>query len=543
MTIEEFKEQYISPLYSKEKGLNKIDINNFKKENKIIRNLSQISYRLLNYILYCNLFFAKLFTQSERFDNYLPEGMTWITMIKECFTKLKIELENKGIKYLEIFMNCVFKDLFDKLRDQECINNYEDLINLEDELEELIQRKCKTAEEEIDNFKKLESDSIKDEKSAIALIKEIYDKSKYKNNGFQFYEFFYYTDYLDENYINNILKGRDENNYPVLTKYLQYKKQKKSKDKDDIKDKYSLDDLYLFNKTLKLFNDKYSNQISRQWAERQTISNSDIYIEEKNVKLIDDFIKLYNGFKIEDNEGNKLELNKDKNYIIDFLLIDDNKYGNSYRKIYKEFIAKQNNELKSIKINSEELDSNSKNKINIQQIKENEIFSLTKKFNFTKVIFNSSYRKYIDTKNHENYNEFEIRLNQIELEMANILLKNKKILNDDLIGFNFNNEVFSNEKTDLISNFEYEKNPININDKEVIYTLVEDNAGNNELYKKIINNFITLIEYLNKASKEQNNKINERTKICDVEIVKNLKNISKDFKEIFLDKQKIIQIK
>ncbi len=168
---------------------------------------------------------------------------------------------------------------------------------------------------------------------------------------------------------------------------------------------------------------------------------------------------------------------------------------------------------------------------------------MTKKFNFTKVIFNSSYRKYIDTKNHENYNEFEIRLNQIELEMANILLKNKKILNDDLIGFNFNNEVFSNEKTDLISNFEYEKNPININDKEVIYAFVEDNAGNNELCKKIINNFITLIEYLNKASKEQNNKINERTKICDVEIVKNLKNISKDFKEIFLDKQKIIQIK
>ena len=224
--------------------------------------------------------------------------MTWITMIKECFTKLKIELEIKGIKHLEIFMNCVFKDLFDKLHNQECINNYEDLINFEDELEELIQRKCKTAEEEIDNFKKLESDSIKDEKSAIALIKEIYDKSKYKNNGFQFYKFFYYTDYLDGDYINNILKGRDENNYPVLTKYLQYKKQKKSKDKDDIKDKYSLDNLYLFNKTLKLFNDKYSNQISRQWAERQTINNSDIFIEEKNVKLIDDFIKFYNKLKI-----------------------------------------------------------------------------------------------------------------------------------------------------------------------------------------------------------------------------------------------------
>ena len=40
MTVEEFKEQYINPLYSKEKGLNKIDINNFKKENKVVRNLN-----------------------------------------------------------------------------------------------------------------------------------------------------------------------------------------------------------------------------------------------------------------------------------------------------------------------------------------------------------------------------------------------------------------------------------------------------------------------------------------------------------------------
>ena len=103
---------------------------------------------------------------------------------------------------------------------------------------------------------------------------------------------------------------------------------------------------------------------------------------------------------------------------------------------------------------------------------------MTKKFNFTKVIFNSSYRKYIDTKNHENYNEYEIRLKQIESEMTNILLKNKKFLYDELIGFNFNNEVFSNEITDLISNFEYEKNTIKIKEKEVIYKFIMNNASN-----------------------------------------------------------------
>ena len=540
MTMEEFKEKYIRPLYSKENGLNKIDIINFKKENKIIRNLSQISYRLLNYILYCHLFFAKLFTQSEKFDKYLPDGMSWITMIKECFNRLKAELEKKGIKHLEIFMNCVFNDLFDKLHDQECINNFEDLVKFEDELEELINLKFKKAEEEISTYKKLEKESIKDEKSAIALIKEIYDKSKYKNKDFPFYEFFYYTDYLDEDYIDNILKSKDENNYPVLVKYLQYKKQKKSKDKENTEDNFSLDNLNLFNKVLKLFNDKYSNQISRELSERQTIKTSEIYSVEKNVKLIDDFIKLYNAFELEDDKGDKLKLNVEKNCVIDFLLIDDNKYGKSYKKdIYKIFIERQNNELEDLldkKIISGEFNCNCKNRISVQQIKENEIFSLTRKFNFTKVIFNSSYRRYIDTQKHENYNDFEIRLKQIESEMTDSLLKNKKLLNYDIKGFIFNNEVFSYEINNLISNFNYEKMPINIDDKEVIFKFINDHAGDNELYKTIITNFITLIEYLNKANKDKNDKINETTKISDIEIVKNLKNISKEFREIFQDK-------
>jgi hypothetical protein len=35
MTLEKFKELYIRPLYSKEKGLNNLDISDFKKDNKI----------------------------------------------------------------------------------------------------------------------------------------------------------------------------------------------------------------------------------------------------------------------------------------------------------------------------------------------------------------------------------------------------------------------------------------------------------------------------------------------------------------------------
>ena len=529
MTLETFKDQYIRPLYNKEKGLNNIDINDFKKENKIIRNLSQISYRLLNYILYCHLFFAKLYTQSDKFDNYKPKKLSWISVIKDCFTKLKVELEKIHIKYLEIFMNCIFKELFDKLHNQECINNFEALINFEDELEKLIQEKCEKAKEEINHFKQLEKDSIKNEKSSIALIKEIYDKNKYNNRDFPFYEHFYYTDYLDEDYIANLLKSKDENNYPVLDKYLKFKKQKKSIDKD----KYSLDNLILFNKVLKLFKDKYSNQVSRDFAEKKMVKDSEPYQDKKNCKLVDDFIALYNSFELSDNQGIKLELNVEKNCLCDFLLIDDNKYGKSYREIYKIFIESQNKELESLldkKIDSGVFNINCKRKINVQQIKEKEIFTLPKK---CKVLFNSSYRKYIDTKKHENYNEYVIRLEQIEVDMANSFLKNKKLLNDELIKFNFNNEVFSYEITDLITNFSYEKNNINIDDKEIIYNFIKDNDGNKEKYKEIINNFITLIDYLNIMSKDQNSKINSNTQICEIEIVKNEKNISKDFLKIF----------
>ena len=538
MTIEQFKEKKIKPLYIKEKGLNKIDKNYFKKDNKIIRNLSQISYRLLNYILYCHLFFAKLYTNSEKFDSYLPEGMKWINMLKECFILLKKELEKKGIKEIEIFMNCIFKDLFEKLHEQECINDYETLIKFENELDTLIQGKFGKVKEEIEKYKEFERkkykeferNCIKDEKSAIALLKEIYNKDKYDNREYPYYEHFYYTDYIDEEYIDNILEHKNKNDYPVLSKYLEHKKQKN-------KDKYSLDNLILFNKVLKLFNDKYSNQISRESSEKQTIKNSEIYQEMENANLIEDFIKLYKSFNLEDDKHNKLELDADKNCICDFLLIDDNKYGKSYNKIYKIFIDRQNTELENLldnKIEAGEFNNNCKNRINIQQMKEDEIFTLPKKFDFNNVIFNSSYRKVIDTKNYENYNEYEISLKKAEAEMTDSLLKNKKLLNDVLIGFTYNNEVFKYEINDLISNFKYGKVNMTIDDKLEIYQFINKNDGNNEKYRNIINNFITLIEYLNKMHKEQNDKINEKTKIF--EIVENSKNLPEEFKNIFKNK-------
>ena len=175
-TREEFKQEHIEKLYKQEKGLNKIDENKFKNKNKNIRNLSQISYRLLNYILYTHLFFAKLVTKENDFDKYLPEGMTWFDTIKECFALLRNELKNNGIKKIEIFMNIVFSELFNKLHDKECIDDYNELIDFEDDLEKIIQENIEKAKNSMDKLEEIEKENCADKKSALALLKELYNK-------------------------------------------------------------------------------------------------------------------------------------------------------------------------------------------------------------------------------------------------------------------------------------------------------------------------------------------------------------------------------
>ena len=535
MTRDEFKKAYIEPLYKREKGLNQIDENKFKKDNKIIRKLSQISYRLLNYILYSHLFFAKLITDSKDFDVYLPKGMDWFSTIKECFILLQKELEKIGIKKIEIFMDVVFKELFNKIHDKECIDDYDELIELEDDLENIIQDKIKITKESIDKLEDIEKNYCKDKTSAMALLKELYKKNDYNEKEYPYYEYFYYSDYPNENYIEDIFEHKDKNNYPILIKYLDYKKHL-IKDKDF----YSSDNLITFNKVLNLFNDQYSHEITREKGETQKLNNSEIY--QQNSELINKFIDLYNK-----SEFKYKDLNANKNYLCDFVLDENNKYGKTYKKIYMEFIKRQNKkleELLKIKSGQGKYNSNCMIKINIQEIKDDEIFTynIFKKLNFYEVMFNSSYRKIIDTLKYENYNEFVIFLDLLEEEMTDLLLENKKLLNNDLIEFKYKDEVFSYQINDLITNFEskYNTQDIDDNDKVLIYDFINTYKNNNDKYISIINDFVTLIQHLYKIKIDENEaiKIDENTRIC--EVLDNLKGISDDFKKIFEEKNNLI---
>ena len=119
LTIDKFKEKYVKKYFEREKGITHIDEEHLKKTNKVIRDLSQVSYRLLNFILYSNLFFARIYTENKKFDSFLPKNMSWIRMLTTCWKLLEKELYKKNINSIELFMNYIFFDLFNLLNKQE----------------------------------------------------------------------------------------------------------------------------------------------------------------------------------------------------------------------------------------------------------------------------------------------------------------------------------------------------------------------------------------------------------------------------------------
>ena len=465
ITLDKFKRKYIEIIIKSEKDVNITEENILTNNNKIIGNFKHISYRLLNYILYSHLFFAKLITDDIDFGNFLPKGITWMEILEIFWNILKKELSEINIDSIEDFMQNIFVDLFDILN-KELIYKNENIIKTEDYLENEIQKIIKKYRENLLELINLKND--KDNNLFINLVKEKCIDNNYNIEEFPFYKYFYCTDYLDEKYIIKQLNYIEENKYPVLKVYL----------KSKINSQYGKNNEYLlknftkFNKALNLINQKYFNNITRKKAEKKRLKNDEIYWNNKGV--FDDFITYYNNVKIKSAEK---EILSNNNFLADFFIDDNNNFGKIYITIYKTFINQQNeniSNLLNLKINQGIFDINCKKKINVQQIDENEIFhfNLDKNFWFNEMLFKSSYRKILDNIDYKNYNEYLINYCEIEEQMTELFLKNKKLLNNFINVFKYSDELFINQITDSFTLFK--KNYL------INYVNKDDNGYKNE---------------------------------------------------------------
>ena len=448
-------------------------------------------------------------------------------MLTECWELLKKELMKNDINVIDVFMNYIFFDLFNELNNQISIKEYETYIKFEEKLDKLILDKIRDFKKEhkiIDTLKKSNNLSIN-------LLEERFTEY----NEYPFYNNFYYSDYINEDYLLEKLNHNEKNKYPVLKKYLEHiKSPKKLND--------SLNYLNTFNKVLNLFNENYSYSITRKKAQETILKDEQFYLENKD--LINEFINFYNSLNIKDEKNNELKLSN-TNKLSNFFIDENNEYGKSYIKIYKKFIEIQNTELSElldIRIENEIFNINCKNKINIQNANENEVFLLNfpKKYSFIDITFNSSFRKIIFNNDCDSYSQFEINYDIIEERMTEILLKNKKLFNDYISNFVYKNEDLIIENTDIITKFneQFLIEEINLFDKVILYQFYDNNKENTNLFKKIFEDFIQLIIFLNNNRIQKHTEIKENEKIY--EILKKLEDkISDEFRDIFKDKENL----
>jgi hypothetical protein len=153
-------------------------------------------------------------------------------------------------------------------------------------------------------------------------------------------------------------------------------------------------------------------------------------------------------------------------------------------------------------------------KANIQQIEEKELLTLKLPENvlFIDLLFSSSYRKILDN-NSMKYKEYNINFDFIEERLFELLLKNKKLLNEDITEFIYNNELFSFQLNDFFTSIrkKYTAKLLKL-DGETIYKFCKENQ-NIQLHKKILNSFIELMRYL---LKEDNIVFEEKITINEV---------------------------
>ena len=304
ITLKELKENYVDKI--EKGGIYSSDKNIFKSDEKIIRNLSKVSFRLLNFILFSNLYFSKLIIDTKDFDDFvdgcLPKTMKWEELLSECWNILKNELSKVNIDSFEEFMNYIFPEIFTILNEHNKLENYNDLIEFENILESKIQELIKDFQNK-DNQNEIKDEDDEHKKNAINLLKEKYDD--YDTTEFPFYKYFYFSDYLNENYLYEKLSHIGEQQYPLLQLYI------KDKIQTTDENKYSPANFILFNNVLNLINQAYFNNISKAQAEKDILKNDDIY--KKNKKQFEKFIDFYNSLEF----NNKLSVD---NPLSDFFI-------------------------------------------------------------------------------------------------------------------------------------------------------------------------------------------------------------------------------
>ena len=543
MLLSDFKKNYYDVCKNEQiKGFKKVNNYFFIDSKKEVRNLNNISYRLLSFILHSNIYFSYILgnINNNQIDKYRHNGMTSFDALVTNWNILKDELYNNNEhKIIQVFLNQIFPKLINLL------NNYQDLSDKEIRL---------AFEDYFNNFINTELSKNYNSFSKIYLkknnellnvninsIKKYLQESsdtKIDENNLPLYQYFTVPTYPNEEDLKYQLEKINDsiNKYPVLVNYL------RCKEFGEIK---YLDNLLLMNPFEQFAINYYSYKITRDEAKSKKISDELKIINNKIiVKLYDNFEKGYNNmyykatqYKCKHYE--KKDLRKiSKNDSIAYCLNDDGEKecGMHIAAAYHELIRIQNDFLNPILNNISQngilhyFANQISKEIPIQKATINDVVNFeiaSDSYNsLFEILYIFSQRNCIINHNkidYSFYRNIKYDFKSIEEELGKILLSGKRKFSEEQIFVIYGFEGYHGNKSNIIKEFsdKYIQKPLNIQQKQKLTYLKELNC------KSVLFSLQLLIFYLQKENKNASEELRETIKKLPdyIELCEDCKNL------------------
>ena len=280
------------------KGFKRVNFEFFSNQNKNVRNMNDITYRILSFIFYSCIYYSEKlgFIKKDNLDYfYFADGNDKtndiLFILKTIWEILIKELIKKEINNIQCFLNMIIPE-FSKI----IISNKKAMDDPEDRDE--FEIKCnKVVENAISNYINYYPEYINNNKKDLeikdttikSILQETSDIKSLPEEDFPLINYFYASNYPD--YSNDIIFYEQfsmiPNNckrYPVINSYLDPDNREKIK---------FLENFNLINPFLKYTLDKYSNKISREEAKKIIIKN-ELDQDDEMKKLFKMFTKGWN---------------------------------------------------------------------------------------------------------------------------------------------------------------------------------------------------------------------------------------------------------
>ena len=533
--LDEYKKRYVDKhLNQQPKGITKEEPIYFIKRFDQVRSLDELSFRILNYILYSHLFFSNLlgYLSDENLNQYTHGEFTCIRTIEKNWEIIQTILSEKGINNIKVFMNIIFDKIKDLMKDIEDITSIEKRTEFETKIKEYIDSLINNQEQYTAEESKYNdyNEKIKgsDPQSLNEIISEnyspfsdLYNKEEYPNLGL-----FLLSKYPDIKDVETSLEKKKDytRNYCLLNQVL------------ICNEEYGLiENVVNINKLVNLLFKKYNNKIERDKAKTKKIlecfdENENLEDIKKNILI--PYINSWNNIKTKCTNylcrPTMPVLTLTMEHTLNNFLPDDGElYGGMYlASAYKFFIDSQNEFVKTI-IKSIGPDSLLRSylsqlnqEIHVYEASEEDIVKINSNSlrSVKDMIFQYSMRDIfkngkIDFKEFKKSIKFDF--DSIENELARKILPGVKLFvnqetNEPIQFISYLYETFRSNRSSIITNYNLKYPPriLTTKEEELLYAFIkEKKAKKQNFYVDVLASCQLLIDFIQKENFNKNKSI------------------------------------